>query len=68
MLTLCHPLHGGLPGSSVCGVFQARILSGLPFPPPGDLADAGIELGSPALQGNSLLLSHCGSWVWWCWG
>ena len=38
--------------------------SGLPFPPPGDLPDPGIEPKSPvslALQENSLLLSHQGS-------
>ena len=28
--------------------------SGLPFPTPGDLPDPGIELGSPALQVDSL--------------
>ena len=28
--------------------------SGLPFPPPGDLPDPGIETGSPALQAGSL--------------
>ena len=28
--------------------------SGLPFPSPGDLPDAGIEPGSPALQEDSL--------------
>ena len=28
--------------------------SGLPFPSPGDLSDAGIEPGSPALQADSL--------------
>ena len=27
---------------------------GLPFPSPGDLPDAGIKLGSPALQADSL--------------
>ena len=27
--------------------------SGLPFPPPGDLPDSGIEHGSPALQADS---------------
>ena len=35
--------------------------SGLVYPPPGDLPDPGIEpesLASPALQMNSLLLSH----------
>jgi len=29
--------------------------SGLPFPPPGDLPDLGIETESPALQSDSLL-------------
>ena len=29
--------------------------SGLPFPPPGDLLDPGIEPRSPALQADSLL-------------
>ena len=29
--------------------------SGLPVPTPGDLPVPGIELGSPALQGGSLL-------------
>ena len=28
--------------------------SGLPFPSPGDLPNLGIELGSPALQADSL--------------
>ena len=35
--------------------------SGLPFPSPGDLLDPGIEPGSPALQAESLHLSHQGS-------
>ena len=35
------------PGFSVHGIFQARILSGLPFPPPGDLPDSGIKPTSP---------------------
>ena len=29
-LTLCDPMDGSLPGSSVQGILQARILSGLP--------------------------------------
>ena len=33
----------GLPGSSVNGIFQARILEWLPFTPPGDLPNPGIE-------------------------
>ena len=28
--------------------------SGLPFPPPGDLSDPGMEHGFPALQADSL--------------
>ena len=41
--------------------------SGLPFPPPGDLPDPGIEPGSPALQADSLPLSHQGTTflIWW---
>ena len=35
--------------------------SGLPFPPPGDLPDPGIKSKSPALQVDSLPLSHIGS-------
>ena len=32
--------------------------SGLPFPIPGDLSDPGIKPTSPALQADSLTLSH----------
>ena len=35
--------------------------SGLPFPSPGDLLDSRTEPASPALQANSLPLSHQGS-------
>ena len=35
--------------------------SELPFPPPGDLPDPGIEPMSPALQVDTLPLSHQGS-------
>ena len=31
---LCDPMDCSLPGSSIHGIFQARVLSGLPFPPP----------------------------------
>ena len=34
--------------------FSRQDWSGLPFPSPGDLPDGGIELGSPALQADSL--------------
>ena len=43
------------------GFSRQEYRSGLPFPPPGDLPDPGIELVSPALQLNSLPLSHQGS-------
>ena len=43
------------PGSSVHPILQARIQSGLPCPPPGDLPNLGIQpasLMSPALAGR----------------
>ena len=40
------------PGSSVHGVFQARILEWLPFPFPGDLPYPGVEPTSPTLVGK----------------
>ena len=49
-----NPIDHSLPGSSVCGILQATVLSGLPFPSPGDLPDLGIEPGSYALQANSI--------------
>ena len=42
-LTLCNPTDCSLPESSVCGTLQTRKLSGLPFLPPGDLPNLGIE-------------------------
>ena len=43
------------------GFSRQEYWSGLPFPSPGDLPDPGIEPRSPALQANSLPLSHLGS-------
>ena len=40
------------------GLSKQEYWSGLPCPPPGDLLDSGIELMSPALQADSLPLSH----------
>ena len=37
--------------------------SGLPFPPPGDLPDPGIEPSSPALQVDALLLEPPGKLI-----
>ena len=46
------------PGSSVCGISQARILEWVAFPSPENLPDPGTEPESPALQMGSLPLSH----------
>ena len=48
LLTIaCHfPLYMGFP--------RQEYWSGLPFPSPGNLPNAGIEPGSPALQADSL--------------
>ena len=44
--TLCDPVDCSLLGSSVHGIFQARVLEGVPFPSPGDLPNPGIEARS----------------------
>ena len=41
-LTLRDPMDCGPPGSSVHGVLQAGIQSGLSFPTPGDLPNPGL--------------------------
>ena len=44
------------------GFLRQEYWSGLPFPPPGDLPDSGIEPASPAAwQADSSPLSHLGS-------
>ena len=45
-----------MPGSSVHGILQARILEWVvtPVEDPGDLPNPGIEPGSPALQADAL--------------
>ena len=53
-LTFWDSMDCSLPDSSVHGILQARILSGLPFPSPDDLPNPGIEPGSPELQAVSL--------------
>ena len=60
-LTLCNSMDCSQPGSSVHGIFQAKILgSGLPCPPPGDLPDQGIEPLSPALTGGFFITESPG--------
>ena len=54
-LTLCDPMDCSPSGSSVHGILQAGLWSGLPLPSPGDLPDTGIKprsLTSPALAGR----------------
>ena len=43
-----------MPGSSVHGIFQARILEWFAIPFSRDLPDPGTEHGSPALKADSL--------------
>ena len=43
------------------GFSRQEYYSGLPCPPPGNLPDPGIKPGPPALQADSLPLSHQGS-------
>ena len=45
-LTLCNSMGGSPPGSSVLGFSRQESWSGLPFSPPGDLLDPGIETAS----------------------
>ena len=58
--TLCGPMDCSLPGCSVHGILQVRILQWVILPTPGDLSDPGIEPRSPALQVDSLLSEHLG--------
>ena len=58
--TLCNPMDCSPPGSSVSGIFQARILQ-LPFPAPGDLPDPGTEPCHLYWQADSLPLNYLGS-------
>ena len=56
-LTLCDPMGCSPPGSSVHGIFQARILQWVAIPSPRDLPDPGIKptsLMSSALKGSFL--------------
>ena len=53
--TVAHqaPLSMGFP--------RQEYWSGLPWPPPGDLPDPGVEPATPVLAVDSLPLSHLGS-------
>ena len=60
-LTFCTPWSVGRQAPPSMGFSGQEYWSGLPFSTPGDLPDPGIEPISPALQADSLLLSHRGS-------
>ena len=47
-LTLCNPMDGSLPSSSIYGISRQEYWSGLPFLPPGDLPDSGTGPVAPA--------------------
>ena len=60
-LTLCDPMAYSPPGSSVHGIFKARILEQVAIAFPGDLSNPGMEFLSTCLlhwQMDSLPLSH----------
>ena len=52
--TLCDPMDCSLPGSSVRGILQARVLEWAAASSPGDLPNQGIEPRSPALWADAL--------------
>ena len=52
--TLCDPVDCSLPGSSVHGIVQIRILEWIACPSPGDLHDPGLKAGSPTVQADAL--------------
>ena len=58
-LTLCDALDCILPGSSLPGILQARILEWVARPPPGDLPDPRIEPASYVSCISRWGLYHC---------
>ena len=60
-LTLAIPWTVARQAPLSMGFSKQEYWSGLPFPTSGDLSNQGIELSSPVLQAESLLLSHQGS-------
>ena len=61
-MTLCNPSNPIAHQAPLSmGFSRQEYWSELPFPPPGDLPDPGIEPASPTLQADSSLLTHRGS-------
>ena len=58
--TLCEPWDCSLLSPLSMRILQAKILEGLPCPPPGYLPNPEIEPRSPALQEDSLLFEPSG--------
>ena len=52
--SLCNPIDCRLPGPSAHGIYQERRLEWVVIPFSRHLPDTGIELGSPALQADSV--------------
>ena len=52
--TLCDPVYFSLPGSTVHGIFQTRVLAWVAIYFSRGLPDPGIKPGSPTLQADAL--------------
>ena len=64
-LTLCDPVDCSLPGSSVHGILQARVLEWVAISFSSDLSDPGIKPRSSTLQADAFvseLLGKPGGW------
>ena len=59
-LTLLHPMDCSLPGASVHGILQTRILEWFAISSSRGSSDPGTELVSPELHADSLPLSYQG--------
>ena len=62
--TLCNPVDCSLPGSSVHGILQARILEWVAITFSGDPPDPGIKPRSPTLEADALTSEPPGQPVW----
>ena len=65
--TLCDPTDCNLPGSSLQGIFTARLLEWIVFPVSGDLPNPGIEPinpASPSLAGRFFTTEPSGNLRW----
>ena len=52
--TLCDPIDCSSQAPLSMELSRKEYWSGLPFPPPGDVSNPGIEPSSPVLQADSL--------------